>query len=80
VKTDIQVFASIYKENSIKDMTNLLSTVDERQIHNKIWSITYLTDDIFVCKTYNHPILGGVVLIFLLNSEAFSGIIICPTL
>ena len=40
----------------------------------------YLTDDVLVCKTNNHPVFGGVVLVFLLNDEAFSSIVICPTL
>ena len=41
---------------------------------------TYLTDDISVGYTNYHPVFGCVVLIFILNYQAFPGIVISFTL
>lgn len=40
----------------------------------------YLTDDIFVCETNNHPVLWCIVFIFILNNKSLSCKVICLTL
>lgn len=41
-----------------------------------MYLITNLTSDIFIGQSHNKPVLRSVVLIFVLNNQAFSGIII----
>ena len=38
--------------------------------------VRYLTGDVLVGETDNHPVLGSVVLIFVLDTETFSGIVV----
>ena len=42
--------------------------------------VRYLSRDIFVCESHDHPVLGSVVFVLVLNTEALSGIIISNTL
>jgi len=43
-------------------------------------SVRYLTDDVFVGEANNHTVLGGVVLVLVLNTEAFAGIVVGSSL
>ena len=38
--------------------------------------VRYLTGDVLVGESDNHPVLGSVVLIFVLDTETFSGIVV----
>lgn len=41
---------------------------------------TDLANDILVGEANNHPVLGGVVLVFVLDDQAFAGIVVSLTL
>jgi len=36
----------------------------------------YLTNDVFVCESYNEAIFRGVVLVFVLSKQPFSSVVI----
>jgi len=41
-----------------------------------LWFRSYLADDVLICESDNHPVLGGIVLVLLLDNKTATGIVI----